>query len=101
MAPLRRLWCRARFVPVRRLKSSIGPLAQAMRSDPSGPSSMPPLYDPRSLLQLLQNRCEGESIARTCSTGDVTVAHDVLQGNVITVFQPPTEPNQGSKLLRA
>jgi hypothetical protein len=29
------------------------------------------------------------------------MANDVLQGNVVTIFQPPTKLNEGGDLLRA
>src|ERR1700681_2528580 len=72
-----------------------------MPSDPSIPSSTFRLYASRFPLKLIQNRPEGESVAGTSGAGNVTMADDVLQRNVVTVFQAATELNQGGNLLRA
>ena len=62
---------------------------------------MPRLYASGSIYELIQNRPEGKLVAGTFGTGNITMANDVLQGNVVTVFQPPTELNEGGDLLRA
>src|ERR1700693_1486984 len=71
-----------------------------MPSDASSPSSTFRLYASRFLLKLIQNRPEGKSVAGTSGAGNVTMADDVLQGNVVTVFQPATELNERGNLLR-
>src|ERR1700731_730499 len=72
-----------------------------MPSDASSPSSTFRLYASRFPLKLIQNRPEGKSIAGTSGAGNVTMADDGLQGNVVTVFQTATELNEGGNLLRA
>ena len=59
------------------------------------------LYASRSRYELIQNRPVGKPVAGTFGPGNITMANDVLQGNVVTVFQPPTELNEGGDLLRA
>ena len=44
-------------------------------------------------LKMIQNEPEGKSVAGTSRAGNVTMADDVLQGNVVTVFQAATELN--------
>jgi hypothetical protein len=44
-------------------------------------------------LKLIENRPEGKSVAGASGAGNVTMADDVLQGNVVTVFQAATELN--------
>src|ERR1700738_651933 len=72
-----------------------------MTSDASSPSSTFRLYASRFPLKLIQNRSERKSVAGTSGAGNVTMADDVLQGNVVTVFQAATQLNEGGNLLRA
>jgi hypothetical protein len=51
-------------------------------------------------LELIQDGPEGKPVAGTFGAGNITVANDVLQRNVVMIFQPPTELNQGGNLLR-
>jgi hypothetical protein len=51
-------------------------------------------------LELIQDRPEGKSVSGTFGAGNISMANDVLQRNVVTVFQSPTELNQGGNLLR-
>src|SRR3981081_1086156 len=72
-----------------------------MPSDASSTSSTCRLDASRFPLKLIQNRPEGKSVAGTSGAGNITMADDVLQGNVVTVFQAATELNEGGNLLRA
>src|ERR1700736_2853511 len=72
-----------------------------MPSEASSPSSTFRFYVSRFPLKLIQNRPEGKSVAGTSRAGNVAMADDVLQGNVVTVFQAATELNEGGNLLRA
>ena len=54
----------------------------------------------RSSLELIQDRPKGKPVAGTFSAGNITMANDVLQRDVVTVFQPPTELNERGNLLR-
>jgi hypothetical protein len=51
-------------------------------------------------LELVQDRPEGKKVARTFRAGDIAMPNDMLQRNVVTVFQLPTELNEGGNLLR-
>ena len=62
---------------------------------------MPWLYAPGARYELIENRPEGKPVAGTLGAGNIAMANDVLQGNVVTVFQPPTELNEGGNLFRA
>jgi hypothetical protein len=72
-----------------------------MSSDALGASSTPRVYATWSPLKLIENRPEGKPVAGTFGAGNITMANDVLQGNVVTVFQSPTELNERGDLLRA
>ena len=61
---------------------------------------MPRLSASGSGFELIQNRPKGKPVAGTFGAGNIAVANDVLQGNVVTVLQPLTELNEGSDLLR-
>ena len=62
---------------------------------------MPRLSASGSRYELIQNRPEGKTVAGTLGAGNITMANDVLQGNVVTVFQPLTQLKEGGDLLRA
>ena len=53
------------------------------------------------VLELPQKRVKRKSVTRTSRAGNVTVAHDVLQRDVVPVRKSQTKVNQGIHLLFA